>query len=237
MDSAIEINKVSVLIDKKPILTDIDVHIAPGTIVGLLGPSGAGKTTLIRAILGLQKLTKGTITVLGLKAGAMPLKSMVGYVTQAPSVYSDLTVLENIRYFGSLRDVPRSGIEKVIKQVELESYQSRLVSNLSGGQRARVSLAAALLGDPKVLLLDEPTVGLDPVLRQNLWSIFKSLAGTGVTILVSSHVMDEADKCDALLFMRDGKLLISDTKRAVLDRTNTQSMEEAFLKLSGGSEL
>lgn len=232
MQHAIEINNTSLFIDKKPILTDIQAQVAPGTITGLLGPSGAGKTTLIRAILGLQKPDSGDITVLGVKAGSRSLKSQVGYVTQAPSVYADLTVKENIQYFAALLGLGSSEVEKVVTNVELNDYQDRLVANLSGGQRARVSLAAALLGNPKILLLDEPTVGLDPVLRQNLWGVFKALAQAGTTILISSHVMDEADKCDALMFMRDGKLLIADTKDKVLSRTGAHSTEEAFLKLA-----
>lgn len=233
---AIEINNISLSISKKQILKDINATVASGTIVGLLGPSGAGKTTLIRTILGLQKPNEGTITVLGMNAGAKPLKSIVGYVTQAPSVYADLTVYENISYFASLLDVDKSDVMTVIKDVELEEYQSRLVSSLSGGQKARVSLAAALLGNPQLLLLDEPTVGLDPVLRQNLWNLFRRLAHTGTTILLSSHVMDEADRCDALLFMRDGKLLVNDTKENVLKKTKADTMEEAFLKLAAGAD-
>lgn len=235
MQKAIEINNLSLAIDKKQILSDINANILSGTIVGLLGPSGAGKTTLIRAILGLQKPSIGTITVLGMKAGSRPLKSTVGYVTQAPSVYADLSVLENISYFGSLLGTPKTDVQEVIKQVELDSYRDRVVGNLSGGQRARVSLAAALLGKPRLLLLDEPTVGLDPILRQNLWKMFDELAKSGTTILISSHVMDEADKCDALMFMRDGKLLISDTKDNVLEKSKAKTIEEAFLKLAIGA--
>lgn len=232
MRNAIEIDALSLSLDGRQILSDINAAVASGSIVGLLGPSGAGKTTLIRAILGLQKPTTGRITVLGMKAGAKRLKSTVGYVTQAPSVYYDLTVHENVSYFSSLLSASKSDVMGAIQQVELQDYQNQMVGNLSGGQKARVSLAVALLGNPKLLLLDEPTVGLDPVLRQKLWDTFRGLADAGTTILVSSHVMDEADKCDALMFIRSGKLLINDTKQNVLTRAKARTMEEAFLNLA-----
>jgi ABC-2 type transport system ATP-binding protein len=231
MKPTVDIRDLSVVIDKKQILSSITAEIPVGKIVGLLGPSGAGKTTLIRTILGLQKPASGSISVLGLKAGSKKSKSQVGYVTQALSVYSDLTVRENVQYFAALIGASSNQIAAVIKDVEMDEYAGRLVSTLSGGQKARVSLAVALLGKPKLLLLDEPTVGLDPVLRQSLWSMFRNMADVGITILVSSHVMDEADRCDGLLFLRDGKLLISDSKDAVLAKTKTSSMEAAFLSL------
>lgn len=232
MNTAISIDRLSVVIDRIQILNDINAEIPTGSIVGLLGPSGAGKTTLIRAILGLQKPSSGNINILGMKPGDKPLKTKIGYVTQSPSVYADLTVLENIRYFGALLDTDEADVQSVLASVELSKYKNRVVGSLSGGQRARVSLATALLGNPEILLLDEPTVGVDPVLRQGLWNLFEKLTTDGATILVSSHVMDEADRCDSLLFMRDGRLLISDTKDKVLSRTRSTSMEKAFLKLA-----
>lgn len=236
MQPVVDIKDVSVIIDKKQILSNITAQIPKGKIVGLLGPSGAGKTTLIRTILGLQKPSDGSISVLGLEAGSKSLRSQIGYVTQALSVYSDLTVRENVQYFAALLGVSKREADAVIKAVEMDEYANRLVAILSGGQKARVSLAVALLGEPKLLLLDEPTVGLDPVLRQNLWAIFRKMADAGTTLLISSHVMDEADRCDDLIFLRDGKLLIADTRTAVLTKTKTTSMEAAFLSLAKGGE-
>lgn len=236
MGAAIIIRNLSVAITGKPILSSISAEIPEGKIVGLLGPSGAGKTTLIRSILGLQAPSDGDISVFGLAVGTKSLRSDIGYVTQSPSVYSDLTVAENLRYFGSLISVDRSSVDIVINDVDLTDCKHQLVGSLSGGQRARVSLAVALLGKPKLLLLDEPTVGLDPLLRQKLWHNFKKLSQQGVTILLSSHVMDEADKCDELLFIRDGKLLTTGTKSTILKRTNATSMEDAFIFLATGAE-
>ena len=234
MKPAIELDDLSVTIDKQLILSGISATIPSGKIVGLLGPSGAGKTTLIRSILGLQKLSHGSITVLGKPAGARQLRSETGYVTQALSVYPDLTVGENVRYFASLLGLGKDAVKPVLDEVELGDFERRLVSNLSGGQKARVSLAVALLGNPKLLLLDEPTVGLDPVLREKLWHTFANLAEHGVTLLISSHVMDEAEKCDEIAFLRDGRLLASGTQQHILETTKTSDIENAFLKLAKG---
>lgn len=232
MNPAVAINNLSVTLGGKKIINDISVEIPSGKIVGLLGPSGAGKTTLIRAILGIQKNSKGGISVLGLSAGKSELRSKVGYVTQAPSVYPDLTVQENMDFFAALTGAAKSQTEDILKNLELIDLKHNLVRNLSGGQKSRVSLSVALLGKPKLLLLDEPTVGLDPVLRQKMWSRFKQLAGIGITVVVTSHVMDEADKCDQILFIREGKLLAADTRQKILKETGTKSMESAFLKLA-----
>jgi ABC-2 type transport system ATP-binding protein len=234
MIPAIDIRDLSVVIDGQTILSDISCNIMAGRIVGLLGPSGAGKTTLIRTLLGLQRPSAGNVTVIGLAPGAKQTRRQVGYVSQAPSVYMDLSVWENITYFADLLEISESIATKVLQDVELQEYRNRAVSDLSGGQRTRVSLAIALLGSPKIMLLDEPTVGLDPVLRQKLWKQFKQLADAGTTLLISSHVMDEADRCDELLFMRNGKLLATGTKHSILAQTNTHSMEEAFIQLAGG---
>jgi ABC-2 type transport system ATP-binding protein len=204
---------------------------APGLVTGLLGPSGCGKSTLMRAIVGVQVVTSGTVEVLGLPAGDKRLRDQVGYVTQAPSVYDDLTVTENLRFFARVLGVGRDEVARCTEAVDLGSAGDQVVSRLSGGQRSRVSLAVALLGSPPVLVLDEPTVGLDPVLRRDLWAMFHELADAGTALLVSSHVMDEAERCDRLLLMRDGVLLAEDTPAALLERTGTGDVESAFLAL------
>jgi ABC-2 type transport system ATP-binding protein len=204
---------------------------SPGEVTGLLGPSGCGKSTLMRAIVGVQIVTSGTVEVLGLAAGDKRLRDRIGYVTQAPSVYDDLTVGENLRFFARVLGVPGAEVDRCIEAVDLGSCRDQVVDRLSGGQRSRVSLAVALLGSPELLVLDEPTVGLDPVLRRDLWAMFHDLADAGTAVLVSSHVMDEAERCDRLLLMRDGELLAADTPGALLDRTQTDDVESAFLSI------
>ena len=209
----------------------VSLHVAPGRVTGLLGPSGSGKTTLIRAIVGVQRVSAGRVTVLGEPAGTPQLRARVGYVTQTPSVYSDLSVRENLRYFARIVGASRPRVDEVIKTVALDSVARRVVARLSGGQRARVSLASALLNDPDVLVLDEPTVGLDPVLRRDLWDMFHSLAERGRTLLVSSHVMDEADRCDDLLLLRDGRLLATGSPQQLRAQTGAGDLESVFLSL------
>jgi ABC-2 type transport system ATP-binding protein len=205
--------------------------VARGSVTGLLGPSGCGKSTLMRAVVGVQVVASGDVQVLGRPAGSPPLRDRVGYVTQAPSVYADLTVHENLRYFAAVLGAPGSDVDRVIGEVGLGSHADAVVARLSGGQEARVSLAAALLGAPELLVLDEPTVGLDPVLRRDLWALFRELADGGTTLLVSSHVMDEAAHCDRLLLMREGRLLADDTRDGLLRNTGAADVETAFLSL------
>ena len=185
----------------------------------------------MRAIVGVQIIEGGTVEVLGLPAGSKPLRSRIGYRTQAPSVYPDLTVRENLEYFARILRAPKTDPDRVIDLVELSHHSDQLVMNLSGGEEARVSLAVALLGDPELLVLDEPTVGLDPVLRRDLWNLFARLAADGATLLVSSHVMDEAVRCEQLLLMRDGRLLHTGTPDELISRTGVTDMEQAFLRL------
>jgi ABC-2 type transport system ATP-binding protein len=215
-------------------LDGVSFTVPAGQVTGLLGPSGGGKSTLMRAVVGVQLVDSGEVTVLGLPAGSAPLRARVGYVTQAPSVYGDLTVRGNLRYFARILGVGDDDVERVLDEVDLRDEADRLVNRLSGGQKSRVSLATALLGSPEVLVLDEPTVGLDPVLRRDLWDLFHRLANAGTTLLVSSHVMDEASRCDRLLLLRDGHLLADDTPARLLERTGTSDIESAFLRLVEG---
>ncbi len=215
------------------VLDEISLSVASGRVTGLLGPSGSGKTTLMRAIVGVQIVESGTITVLGEPAGTPALRWKVGYMTQNPAVYGDLTVRENLRYFARILDAAPGNVDEVIGTVDLTPFAGRVVNRLSGGQRARVSLAAALVGDPQLLVLDEPTVGLDPVLRRDLWSTFNKLAKQGKTLLVSSHVMDEADHCQDLLLLREGKLVATGTPAQVREKSGRQDLDEAFLALIG----
>jgi ABC-2 type transport system ATP-binding protein len=232
---AIAVRNLKVERGGRLVIPDLNVTVGRGQVVGLLGPSGCGKTTLMRSIVGVQIVAGGEVEVFGLPAGGAPLRSRIGYVTQDPSVYSDLTVTENLRYFATVVGVRRrdldAEVERVIAQVVLGDHAKVRVDQLSGGQRSRVSLAAALVGTPELLVLDEPTVGLDPVLRRDLWTIFRRLADGGVTLLVSSHVMDEAARCDRLMLMRDGLLLADDTLPGVLQATGQDDIEAAFLTL------
>jgi ABC-2 type transport system ATP-binding protein len=214
-----------------PVLAQLDLVIRRGEFFCLLGPSGCGKTTLMRAIVGVQVVEAGDVIVLGEPAGSRDLRPRVGYLTQAPSVYGDLTVRENLRFFGRVLGVAPGRAEEVIETVALSEHAGRVVAGLSGGEQARVSLATALLGEPDLLVLDEPTVGLDPVLRRDLWASFAELAAGGVTLLVSSHVMEEAEHCDELLLMRDGRLLATETPTGLRRRTGRQQLDEAFLTL------
>lgn len=229
--AAVIVENLTIVRGGEPVLDRLSLAVPRGRIVGLLGPSGSGKTTLMRAIVGVQVVKSGSIEVLGLPAGSRELRRRMGYVTQQASVYDDLTVRQNLSYFRRIVGAPASDIDRVIARTDLGAVAGRLVGSLSGGQRSRVSLAAALLGTPEMLVLDEPTVGLDPVLRVELWGLFRSLADDGVTLLISSHVMDEAKRCDRLLLMRDGRLLADDTVRGVLEVTGTDDVEQAFLRL------
>jgi ABC-2 type transport system ATP-binding protein len=216
---------------RSEVLHDLDISVPRGQVVGLLGPSGSGKSTLMRSIVGAQRIAGGEVAVLGSPAGSPSLRRRIGYVTQSPSVYEDLTVRQNLRYFGRVIGAPRDDGDRVIREVDLGAQTNQLVGNLSGGQRSRVSLAVALLGSPELLVLDEPTVGLDPVLRRDLWTLFASLAASGVSLLVSSHVMDEATRCDRILLLHDGDLLADETPEQLLAQTKTRDADDAFLTL------
>ena len=229
--TAVRVTGLVVARGGRRVLHGLDLAIARGRITGLLGPSGCGKTTLMRAIVGVQIVESGEVSVLGRPAGSAEVRERVGYVTQTPAVYPDLSAHENLRYFARVLHAPAERVEEMLDTVQLGEHADRPVRDLSGGQRSRVSLATALIGRPDVLVLDEPTVGLDPLLREDLWRTFHELADGGVTLFVSSHVMDEARRCDDLLLMRDGRLLADLTPDELRERTGEQDMERAFLRL------
>jgi ABC-2 type transport system ATP-binding protein len=228
----ISIRELRVVRGGRVVLPSVSLAVRPGAVTGLLGPSGSGKTTLMRSIVGVQIVEAGQVSVLGLPAGSPENRRRVGYVTQAPSVYGDLTVRENLEYFARVLGAPAERVAEAAETVALGDHVDQVVRTLSGGERSRVSLATALLGHPDVLVLDEPTVGLDPVLRRDLWSTFHRLAEAGTTLLVSSHVMDEADRCDDLILMRDGEVVATGTPDELRARTGADDLEDAFLALA-----
>lgn len=231
METTVEVTDLVVERGDKEVLHAVSAQLQPGVVTGLLGPSGAGKTTLMRAIVGVQVVKSGSVTVLGQPAGSKALRHRMAYLTQSPSVYPDLTVRENVGYFASLYGLGADDAERTIADVGLADQAGQLVSTLSGGQHSRASLACALVGRPEVFVLDEPTVGQDPVLRDELWRRIRKLAQDGATMLVSSHVMDEANRCDRLLLIRDGAIVADDTPSAVKAAAGTDDLDEAFLRL------
>jgi len=235
MSDAIEVRDLVVVLGGRRILHGLTFTAPAGRITGLLGPSGCGKTTLMRCVVGLQKIDSGAVQVLGEPAGTAALRRRISYVTQLVSIYSDLTVVDNLRYFAALYGAAPAAAARALADVDLSDRASQLVRTMSAGQRTRVSLACALLAEPELLVLDEPTVGLDPVLRHDLWARFHALADAGTTVLVSSHVMDEAGRCDKLLLMRDGRFVADDTPAALRAATGTDDLEEAFLRVVRGT--
>ena len=231
MDSAVTVTDLVVDRGTRRVLKGLSFAVPTGQVTGLLGPSGSGKTTLMRALVGVQKVRSGEVTVLGEPAGTPGLRARVGYVTQSPSVYADLTVRENARYFAALYGMSAREADAAITDVGLADHSGQLVQDLSGGQMGRASLACALVGRPELLVLDEPTVGLDPVLRVELWGRFHALADAGTTLIVSSHVMDEAGRCDRLLLLRDGELLSDSTPAQLRADGRSEDLEEAFLNV------
>ena len=223
----------SLVVDRggRRVLHGLDITIEQGSVTGLLGPSGCGKSTLMRSLVGVQQLTSGQVTIAGSEAGSAQLRNRIGYVTQAASVYDDLTVRENLSFFARVLGADGAAVDEAIATVDLAGQTDQVVGRLSGGQRSRVSLAVALLNTPDLLVLDEPTVGLDPVLRRDLWALFHRLAAAGAAVFVSSHVMDEADRCDRLLLMREGRIIADDTPAHIREKTDTQNIESAFLAL------
>ncbi|WP_243074302.1 ABC transporter ATP-binding protein [Microbacterium sp. SS28] len=229
--SAVEVRGLHVRRGTTEVFTSLDLDIPRGQITGLMGPSGCGKTTLIRSIVGVQKVAGGTVTVLGEPAGTTAQRRRVAYDTQAASVYGDITIQQNLRYFARIIGAPAQDVDRVIEQVGLSDQAKQTVDSLSGGQESRVSLAIAMLGSPELLVLDEPTVGLDPLLRSELWAIFRGLADDGATIIVSSHVMDEALRCDRLVLLRGGRIIADTTPDGLLADTGQTDPDAAFLAL------
>ena len=234
MGAAVDVQELRVRRGGTLVLPGLSLELPGGTVTGLLGPSGCGKTTLLRAIVGVQRVESGAVLVLGEPAGTLLQRRRVAYVTQTPSIYADLTVRENLRYFARILGVGAERIEAVAEAVGLSDHLATRAGSLSGGELSRASLAVALLGKPQLLVLDEPTVGLDPVLRRDLWQKFHELAEDGATLLVSSHVMDEAARCDYLVFMRAGRVIASASPAAIREQTGKESLEEAFIALASG---
>jgi ABC-2 type transport system ATP-binding protein len=229
--NAVEVRDLTVVRGGRRALDGVSIAVRQGSVTGLLGPSGCGKSTLMRSLAGVQRLTSGSVEVYGEPAGAKPLRRRLGYVTQAASVYDDLSVAENLVFFARVLGADRAAVDDAIERVDLTSHRDQVVGRLSGGQRSRVSLAVALLGRPDLLVLDEPTVGLDPVLRRDLWAMFHGLADDGAAVFVSSHVMDEADRCDRLLLMREGRIIADGTPDEIRAKTGTNDIESAFLQI------
>ena len=231
MSSAVSVKQLHVNKGKVAAVDGVTFELARGTITGLIGPSGSGKTTLMRTLVGAQAFQRGEVIILGHNAGSADLRPRIGYVTQSPAIYRDLTTEQNLKYFARIVGAPRGQVGELMERMDLTKQRKQLAGSLSGGQIARVSLAVALLGDPEFLILDEPTVGQDPVLRDELWSLFRELAADGKTLLVSSHIMNEASHCDRLLVMRGGKLITDTTAKGLMSATRTDDLDEAFLML------
>lgn len=236
MDTAIEIKNLTVVLGGSfTALHNVSVDLPAGKVIGFIGPSGAGKTTLIRSIVGRQKIAKGDIAVFGLPAGSAELRKDLGYMTQATSVYADLTTRQNLQYFavmsGMKRHEAKQAVTEILKEIDMTAQADQLASKLSGGQKQRVSLGIALIGYPKLMILDEPTVGLDPVLRDQIWGLFRKLADKGTTIVITSHVMEEAGRCDDLLLVRGGRILAHDSPESFCDQNDVKTVEAGFLKL------
>ncbi|HEX4774733.1 MAG TPA: ABC transporter ATP-binding protein [Candidatus Saccharimonadales bacterium] len=241
MDAAITVSNLSVTLGGQvQALKNVSLELPTGKITGFIGPSGAGKTTLIRSIVGGLAIPRGSVSVLGMPAGSAKLREQVSYMSQELSIYLDLTVRENLKYFVIMSGQPRSKsgaiINDILKTVDLNDRADVLALNLSGGQKQRLSLAVALIGSPKLMVLDEPTVGLDPVLREKLWQLFNKLSEQGITLIIASHSMDEASRCDDLVLIREGKVIAHSSPADLIKHTKTESVEQSFLKLARGSE-
>ena len=231
MNNAVAVRDLVVARGGRQVIENLTFTIDSGGVTGLLGPSGCGKSTLMRSLVGVQQLTSGSVQVFGEEAGSKALRHRIGYLTQDPSVYDDLTVTENLRFFARVLGIGRDEVDRTIDAVDLRSHADQVVGRLSGGQRSRASLAVALLGRPDLLVLDEPTVGLDPVLRRDLWALFHRIAEGGAAVFVSSHVMDEAERCDRLMLMREGRIIADGTPGEIREKSGSADIETAFLAI------
>ncbi|WP_108668795.1 ABC transporter ATP-binding protein [Peribacillus acanthi] len=233
----INMNNVSKSYGLHPILSDITLGVKRGEIFGLLGPSGAGKTTLVKMLVNLEKATTGEIFIGTERLPSQRLINQIGYMAQSDALYPELTAYENMDFFSSLFGLKgkekKSRINEVLEIVNLQEHQKKRVSAFSGGMKRRLSLAASLIHKPTLLILDEPTVGIDPVLRQSIWQQFQALKDAGTTIIVTTHVMDEAEKCDRLGLLRDGKLIALGSPDELKLQAKASSIEKAFLRFGG----
>jgi len=223
--------------DDKEVLHGITLNVNKSEIFGLLGPSGSGKTTLVKLIAGIDEATSGKIEVLGTAMPKLEMMKRIGYMAQSDALYTELTAKENLEFFGALFGLRGEKLKKrmleVMELVNLTDHLKRFVSAYSGGMKRRLSLAIALLHAPEVLILDEPTVGIDPVLRKTIWDEFRSQSNKGTTIIVTTHVMDEADKCDRLGMVRDGHLIAVGTSEQLKEQSGGTNLEDAFLFYGG----
>jgi ABC-2 type transport system ATP-binding protein len=229
---AVDVENVSKSFGPVKALDGVTLRVRQGEIYGLLGPNGAGKTTLIRTVVGLIAPTSGTVTVLGRRMPNVDVLQRIGYMTQQAALYPGLSVEENVQFFAAINGA-EGGVDEALKLVELDQRRKSVVATLSGGMRQRCSLACALVHKPQLLLLDEPTVGVDPQLRVQFWEEFRKMAAAGTTIIVSSHVMDEAERCQRLGLVQYGRLLGEGTPDEVRVQAGTPNLEEAFLRLAG----
>lgn len=230
--ASIELRGIEVQRGGHPIITDLNLTVRSGEVFGLIGPSGSGKTTLIRGLLGLSPITNGSARVLDWSPGDASLRSRIGYMPQDAAIYPDLSARENLEFFAAIYRVDRQRIDDLLGMLDIEAIADRPVMTYSGGQRQRVALAAALIPKPEILLLDEPTVGLDPRLRVHLWETFRRLAHDGDTLVVSTHVMDEAEKCDRIAFMMDGQVVATGTPDELREQAGVSDLESAVLVLT-----
>lgn len=237
MKAMVDVKGVAHSFGKEDVLKNINLEVQPGEIFGLLGPSGAGKTTLVKMIAGILEPDQGEVFIGDQPMPSLQLMKSIGYMAQSDALYHELSARENLDFFASIYGLKKrerkEQIQKVMEMVDLADHLDKVVEQYSGGMKRRLSLAASLIHEPKLLILDEPTVGIDPVLRQSIWKAFRDFQKRGMTILVTTHVMDEAEKCDRIALLRDGYVMASGTPDELKQDTGTQSIEEAFLVYGG----